>query len=70
MIHRWRPCPVRLVVDVCARPGCTAERQPHGEKHAFRATQDAPWSLTINPRCTGRSMAKPRKYSIDKGDEF
>lgn len=77
MNHSWKPDITRAAqgVEVCRRPGCTAERRPtHEEKrggHAFvhRPNSRAVWDNIMLPRCTGGSMKKARKV-IDRGDEF
>lgn len=71
MIHRWAPCRRRLAagIEVCARPGCTAERRVWGDgKYEYRAREGAPW-VREALRCDGAAMAKAPR-SIDKGDEF
>ncbi|HVE12048.1 MAG TPA: hypothetical protein VNI01_01520, partial [Elusimicrobiota bacterium] len=60
-------------VEVCARPGCTAERRPSRTrtyKFAHRPYGSAEWSEIMLPRCTGASLAKPRRRAVDRGDEL
>lgn len=64
-------------IETCGRPGCTAERRPSDgragrvRRYVHRPTARAQWDDMMVPRCTGASLAKPRRSrTIDRGDEY